>query len=111
MLVIKTINEGQPLGTATVYRNLHHGTADIGLMVGEKTCWGQGYGRETWQAILHDLLFVENIRKVTGGTAKPNKAMAKIMEQSGMMLEAIRRNQEIIEDKPTDILYYAKFSQ
>jgi hypothetical protein len=35
--------------------------------------------------------------------------MQRLMERSGMMLEARRIGQEIIEGKPEDILYYARF--
>lgn len=110
-LLIEEIGNEQPIGTATVYRNNRHGTADIGLMVGERRCWGQGYGREAWQAVLEALLVEKGIRKVTGGTARPNQAMVRIMEQSGMELEAVRARHELIEGLPVDLLYYARFAQ
>jgi len=52
----------------------------------------------------------EGVRKVTGGTARPNIAMARIMEQSDMHLEAIRVNQELIDGILVDLLYYARFA-
>ncbi len=109
-LLITQRCDGRPIGTATVYRSPQHGTADIGLMVGDRQCWGQGYGRETWQAVLEALLQEPGIRKVTGGTARPNQAMVRIMKQCGMKLEAVRERQELIEGKPVDILYYARFA-
>lgn len=110
-LLIQQRSDGQPIGTATVYRSPQHGTADIGLMVGDRQCWGQGYGREAWQAVLEALLQETGIRKVTGGTARPNQAMVRIMEQSGMELEAVRARQELIEGQPVDLLYYARFAE
>ncbi len=110
-LLIEQRHDQRPIGTATVYRNRHHGTADIGLMVGERTCWGQGYGREAWQAVLEVLLAEEGMRKVTGGTARLNRAMVRIMEQSGMELEAVRTRQELIDGQPVDLLYYARFAE
>lgn len=110
-LLIEQLVDQRPIGTATVYRNNRHGTADIGLMVGERHCWGQGYGREAWQAVLEALLAEAGMRKVTGGTARPNRAMVRIMEQSGMELEAVRARQELIEGQPVDILYYARFAE
>ena len=111
LLLIEQRQDQRPIGTATVYRNNQHGTADIGLMVGERRCWGQGYGREAWQAVLEALLAEAGMRKVTGGTARPNQAMVRIMEQSGMELEAVRARQELIEGQPVDLLYYARFSE
>ncbi|MEB3353689.1 MAG: GNAT family N-acetyltransferase [Cyanobacteriota bacterium] len=109
-LLITQLQDQRPIGTATVYRNNWHCTADIGLMVGEKRCWGQGYGREAWQVLLEALLSETGIRKVTGGTARLNQAMVRIMEQSGMDLEAVRVHQELIDGQPVDLLYYARFA-
>ena len=95
----------------TVYRSIHHGTADIGLMLGEKSYWRQGLGLEAWSVVLNDLLQESALRKVTGGTARPNSGMIRIMEQSGMKLEAVRHQQELIEGKPVDLVYYARFAE
>ena len=100
-----------PIGTMTVYRAEMHGTADIGLMVGNKSYWRQGLGLEAWSCVLHALLQEPGLRKVTGGTARPNVGMVKIMEESGMQLEAVRRQQELIEGQPVDLLYYARFAE
>ena len=110
-LLITERCDGRPIGTATVYRSPQHGTADIGLMVGDRQYWGKGYGLEAWQAVLEALLQEPGIRKVTGGTARPNQAMVRIMEQSGMELEAVRARQELIDGQPVDLLYYARFAE
>ena len=110
-LMIERREDQRAIGTLTVYRHSNHGTADIGLMLGERSCWGQGLGREAWQAVLEALLAEPGMRKLTGGTARPNHAMVRIMEQSGMKLEAIRARQELIEGQAVDILYYARFAE
>ena len=100
-----------PIGTMTIYRATHHGTADVGLMLGNRAYWHQGLGKEAWNAVLEALLQEQGLRKVTGGTAKPNTGMVKIMEQSGMTLEAVRQRQELIEGQAVDLLYYARFAK
>ncbi len=100
-----------PIGTMTIYRATHHGTADVGLMLGNRAYWRQGLGKEAWNAVLVALLQEKGMRKVTGGTAKPNTGMVKIMEQSGMTLEAVRQRQELIEGQAVDLLYYARFAE
>ena len=99
------------IGTVTIYRNADHGTADMGLMLGDRAYWRQGLGLEAWTCVLHALLQEPGLRKVTGGTARPNYGMAKIMEQSGMKLEAVRHQQELIDNQAVDLLYYARFTQ
>ena len=100
-----------PIGTMTIYRADHHGTADIGLMLGNRSYWRQGLGLESWSTVLNALVQEAGLRKVTGGTARPNKGMVKIMEQSGMQLEAVRHQQELIGGQPVDLLYYARFTK
>ena len=109
-LLLDRLDGSGAIGTATVYRDNNHGTADIGLMLGDRRCWGKGYGREAWTALLEALLSEPGLRKVTGGTARLNKGMVKIMEQSGMELEAVRSRQELIEGQPVDLLYFARFA-
>lgn len=110
-MLLVHIKEHVPIGTMTIYRAKHHGTADIGLMLGNKAYWRQGLGKEAWKAVLGALLHEQGLRKVTGGTARPNTAMVKIMEESGMTLEAVRQRQELIEGQAVDLLYYARFSE
>ena len=74
-LLIEQLMDLRPIGTVTVYRDNRHLTADIGLMVGDRQCWGQGYGRESWQWMLEYLLVEERTRKVTGGTVRTNRAI------------------------------------
>lgn len=100
-----------PIGTLTIYRATHHGTADMGLMLGNKDYWRQGFGKEAWGAVVQALLQETGLRKVTGGTARPNTGMVKIMKESGMELESIRHKQELIEDQAVDLLYYARFAE
>jgi [ribosomal protein S5]-alanine N-acetyltransferase len=97
------------IGTITVYLSNHHGTADIGILIGDKSVWGLGYGQDAFNLLIKWLFECNNIRKVTAGTLACNYGMLKIMERSGMHHEATRKNQEIINGKAVDIIYYAKF--
>jgi RimJ/RimL family protein N-acetyltransferase len=108
-LSLKT-RDGTAIGTMTVYRSMPHGTADVGIMVGERSHWNGGYGQDGWDTLLDWLLTQQGIRKATAGTLAPNKGMVRLMERSGMVLEGTRRAQEIVEGVPHDILLYAKFA-
>lgn len=109
-LLIERRDNQQSIGTATVYRDFNHGNANIGLLVGERSSWRQGFGSEAWQAILEAVLLESDMRKVSGGTARFNQAMVRIMEQSGMELEAVFADHELINGHPVDILHYARFT-
>ena len=49
------------------------------------------------------------MRKVTGGALKVNAGMIRIMEKSMMTHEATKKNQELFDNKPVDIMYFAIF--
>lgn len=93
----------------TAYVAPPHGTADIGLLIGERDAWGKGYGYEAWQRLMDHLLNDHALRKITGGTVSGNVGMIKIMQRAGMHCEATRRQQEIIDGEIQDIVYFAKF--
>jgi ribosomal-protein-alanine N-acetyltransferase len=97
------------LGTMTVYRSVPHGTADIGIMVGERRVWGQGIGAEAFCLVQAVLQASGVIRKVTAGTLSVNRGMVRIMEKAGMQHEATRHAQELVDGAPVDVVYYAKF--
>ena len=106
-LAIKVKKTSVFIGTLTVYFNLEHGVADIGIMVGNRAEWGKGYGQDAWNTILAWLLDQESIRKVIAGTLACNNAMRNIIEKSGMKIEGVRNEQEILNGEPQDIILFA----
>jgi ribosomal-protein-alanine N-acetyltransferase len=109
-LSIRSLNDDQPIGTMTAYLAMPHGTADMGIMLGDSRFWGKGLGRDAWRSLMDFLLVQKHLRKVTGGTLRCNTGMVCIMEQTGMSLEGVRSAQEIVEGTPQDVLYFARFA-
>ncbi|NUU03191.1 GNAT family N-acetyltransferase [Herbaspirillum robiniae] len=97
------------IGTMTAYISRHHGTADMGIMVGEKAVWGMGYGQQAWDTLLKALLQQPAIRKVTAGTLECNAAMQRLAERSGMQFEGARKQQEIVDGRAFDVRYFGRF--
>lgn len=108
-LSIRRLEDSKAVGTITIYRAVHHGTADVGIMVGDPAVWGQGVGQEAWSLVIEWLIDREKIRKVTAGTLSCNKGMVKLMQRSGMIQEAVRKDQELVDRVAQDIVYYARF--
>jgi len=90
----------------TVYFEKYDGTADLGILIGES---GKGYGLEAWTLVLEWLSCLGQVRKITGGTVSKNIPMVNIMKRSGMVYEATRYQQVLIDGSPEDIVYYATF--
>lgn len=101
---------GRRLGTMTAYRAPRHGTADMGILIGERAAWGQGVGLDAWVTLLAWLLGPAGLRKVTAGTLDCNEPMLAIARKSGMHLEGSRKRQEIVDGIEHDILYFARFA-
>lgn len=108
-LSIRLSASDQAIGTLTAYISDAHGTADMGILVGERSLWGRGFGQDAWDTLSEWLLREKGLRKLTAGTLDCNNGMVRIMERSGMALEAVRRKQEIVDEQPHDMLYYARF--
>lgn len=108
-LGIRRLADDRPLGTMTAYLATPHGTADIGILLGDTATWGQGYGQDAWNTLLAWLLGERSLRKVTAGALACNRGMVAVMERSGMHLEGARRAQEMVDGRAEDVLYYARF--
>ena len=110
-ITVRRLSNDSALGTMTAYVSNHHGTVDVGIMIGDKSVWGHGCGQDAWNILISWLLERNDIRKVTAGTLACNTGMIKLMERSGMHYEATRKAQEKVNEEIVDILYYAKFSE
>ena len=103
-------SDDRAIGTMTAYRAPHHGTADVGILVGDTSVWGQGHGQDAWNTLLEWLLHQAGMRKVTAGTLECNHGMRRLADRSGMLLEGVRREQELVDGRPWSILQYARFA-
>lgn len=110
-LSVRDAATNRAIGTMTAYRSVHHGTCDVGIMIGESGCWGGGYGQEAWNLLTGWLLDEGGVRKLTAGCLAPNRGMVRLMERSGMHLEATRSRHEIVDGTPEDIVLYARFAK
>jgi ribosomal-protein-alanine N-acetyltransferase len=108
-LSVRRADTGVAVGTLTVYVTRHHGTADVGILIGDTTVWGLGLGQDAWDTISNWLLQHANVRKITAGTLACNHGMLAVMKRSGMHYEATRMAQEIVAGQAEDIVYYARF--
>jgi ribosomal-protein-alanine N-acetyltransferase len=97
------------VGTMSAYISSAHETADMGIMIGDKTSWGSGIGCDAWATLLEFLLDTVRVRKVTGGAVASNLGMVKIMRNSGMEPDGVRVAQELVDSQAQDVLHFARF--
>jgi ribosomal-protein-alanine N-acetyltransferase len=82
--------------------------ANMGILIGDKSVWGKGFGTEAWCAVMK-YLFDHGIRKVEAGFALPNTGMRRICNKSGMKYEGSRPDHFLIDGKPEYLDLYGKF--
>lgn len=100
---VERIADGLHLGSMTAFVDTHQKTADLGIMIGLA---GQGCGSAAWGLALEYGFKVLSLRKITGGAVARNAAMIRIFRRWGMALEGTRRQQELLDDGPADLLLY-----
>lgn len=108
-LSVRRLDNDQALGTLTAYCNRHHGTADLGILMGERSAWGQGLGQEAFSLLADWLARQPGMRKLTCGTLANNHAMLQVAARAGFHREAVRVAQEWVEGQATDLIYFARF--
>jgi len=63
--------------------DMNHRFADIGLLIGERTCWGKGYGSEAISLATRYSFEELNLNKVTAGIYAANVASLKAFLKAG----------------------------
>jgi RimJ/RimL family protein N-acetyltransferase len=95
------------IGNMTAYVD-RYGVIDVGILIGERGVWGQGYGSEAWLSVCSALI-EGGARKITAGTLSVNHGMLAIMDRSGMVPDGRRVRQCLIDGREVDVVYAALF--
>jgi len=78
--------------------------ADIGIMIGEFSAQGKGYGLEAIQLVLQHAFMVLNLNKICAGANINNLSSVKLFEKAGFQLEGTLREQFYVDDRYHDCL-------
>lgn len=99
------------IGNMNGHVNVENRFADVGILIGERNAWGNGYGLEAWRAVCGYLLEEAGMRKVTAGAMAVNKAMVRIMWRSGMVEDGRRIQHYLLEGREVDVVHAAMFGE
>lgn len=84
--------------------NWRHSYADIGLIIGDKASWGQGYATEAI-GLVRDFAFDSaGLHKVTAGIVSPNTGSMRAFEKAGFSLEGRRKDHNLFDGKWRDVI-------
>lgn len=97
---------GKFIGTAKVNfisaQGRKHGIADIGIMLGDKTFWGQGLATDILQAISTFAFDQLRARKLSAGAYSVNEAVVKAFLRIGYKIDGRLRQQLDVGDNYCD---------
>ncbi len=89
--------------------NWIHRFADVGILVGEKDCWGKGYATQAIDLVSKFAFDTLNLRKLTAGSYEVNPGSVKAFQKAGFHIECIRKSQLFFQGKYVDNILLAKF--
>jgi len=81
-----------------------HRTGDIGLLVGERDCWGQGYATEAIRVLTDYAFGTLNLMKLTAGAYDPNQGSIRAFQKAGFQIEGKRKRQYFCEGDYVDLV-------
>lgn len=98
------------IGTVRISKiDRHAGTADVGILIGDKTKWGKGIATDALYTVCKYLFEELETRKLTAGTMAINPAMIRVFEKLGFKQEGVFRKQDRFEDSYCDHIYLGCF--
>lgn len=97
------------IGTMTVFIDIHNNIADVGILIGDKASWGNGFGFEAWKAVCDKTFKDWGVRKMEAGCVEDNLPMMGICARYGMSLEGRRYGHFLYQGLPADLVYWGKF--
>ena len=97
------------IGGITADIDQNNKVAQMGILLGEKGKWREGYGAEAWKVVM-GWLFANGVYKIEAGCMDANHGMRGICQISGMHREAVIKGRFLLDDKREDEVRYAKFT-
>ena len=79
--------------------NWLHRFSDVGLLIGEKDCWGKGYATEAIKLISNHAFDHLNLHKLIAGSYDVNKGSIQAFKKAGFSIEGIRKRHYFCENR------------
>ena len=86
--------------------SVNHLTSDIGLLIGDKSCWGKGIGTEVIRLVTEFAFREIQLRKLIAGAYLDNIASIKAFEKCGYSREGYLKGHLFSDGKMVDALLF-----
>lgn len=102
-LAIILKEDDRHVGNVGLHRiNYFFRTAEIGILVGEKDCWGRGLGTQAVKLVAEHAFLRLNLNRVFAGAVKENIGSIRIFEKAGFQREGLARESYFCEGNYRD---------
>jgi len=81
-------------------------SAEFAILIGDRTAWGNGYGRDAARLLLDHGFNALNLHRVHCGTFEDNETMQRLALYLGMREEGRRREAAFKDGRYVDILEF-----
>src|SRR5882672_1714067 len=107
---IYRLDSGEHIGNLSAVIDQPNNVAEVGILIGDRTSWGQRYGLEAWIGACDWLLSESGggIRKLEAGCMRENAAMLKVLHKSKFVPEGERINHFMLHNRPVGMLLFGK---
>jgi len=102
---VRTLAEDKLIGFLSLWVNLIHSDAWVGLGIGERDFWSKGYGTDMMNICLRYAFTELGLRRVSLGLHSYNTRALRSYEKAGFHLEGRTRQDVFREGQRTDTLY------
>ena len=102
---VRTLAEDKLIGFLSLWVNLVHSEAWVGLGIGERDFWSKGYGTDMMKLCLRYAFLELGIQRVSLGLHAYNTRALRSYEKSGFRLEGRTRQDVFREGQHTDTLW------
>lgn len=106
---IELATDGRHIGNLAAIIDSPNASAELSVLIGEKTCWGKNYGTEAWGAACEYLLNIIGMRRLSAGTMAVNAGMRAIFTKTGMIEDGCRPRCLLLEGKEVDVVQASRF--
>ncbi|HYI49020.1 MAG TPA: GNAT family N-acetyltransferase [Allosphingosinicella sp.] len=89
----------------------NHGLGEIGIMVGDRSAWGQGIAPSAIRRVTAIAKSELGLRRLSAGCYASNVGSRKAFEKAGFAVEAMRPQHYLLDGKAEDALLLGKIIQ
>lgn len=112
VLAIIEKDSNEHVGNIGIHRiNYLYRRAELGIVIGEKSIWGKGYGSAACSLITRHCFNRLNLHKIFLRVAAENKGGIRAFEKAGFAVEAVLKDEIISDGRFCDSVYMSMFAR